>query len=271
MPSQPTINQSRILANRPVGGDTYLMSIYCPTVADQARPGHFVKVRTWPEADEGGGPLLDRPLSIHKVENGRLEILYRIVGPATGLLSRARDGDPVKVSGPLGRSLVDLMTRGQDIYLAGGGIGLAPMALALDWLGQTHEALLFYGERSGQAQVEERWLRAWAPDAVCITEDGQGYGGLQGRLTAPLAEALARAPRPVFACGPLPMLAAVSELCGRHGVAAWVSLEALMACGFGVCLSCSLPLKGGGRFRVCREGPVLDGSNVDWERVAYGR
>jgi len=115
--------------------------------------------------------------------------------------------------------------------------------------------------------VEEKWLRSWAAELICTVEDGGGYGGRKGRVTGPLEEALAQVPRPVFACGPLPMLAAVSELCARYQAKAWVSLEALMACGFGVCLTCSLPLKNGGRFRVCREGPVLDGSTVDWGRL----
>ena len=261
------ISRAGILENRSLAADTFLMVLDSPEVAGASGPARFVKVRSWPESWEGGGPTLDRPLSIHRFQNGRLSLLYRVVGPATGLLSRARPGDEVKISGPLGRGLAEnLMTKPEAIYLVGGGIGLAPLAGARDWLGPECRSTVFYGERFASAQVDENWLKSWAGEYLATVEDGNGYG-LTGRVTAPLAEALQKDPRPVFACGPTPMLAAVSALCGKAGVPCLVSVEAGMACGFGVCLTCSLPLKEGGRFRVCQEGPVVDGLKVNWQGV----
>ena len=263
----PAITRGRLLENRPLARDTFLMVIDCPEAAAGAQPGQFVKIRAWAEPDQGGGPFLDRPFSIHRAEGGRLSLLYRVVGPATKIMSVAAPGSPVKVSGPLGRGLPEALEKPQNMYLAAGGIGLAPMALTLDWLGGSGAATLFYGERNGDLQVDEAWLKSWAGEAVSTVDDGAGYGR-PGLVTAPLEEALAREIRPVFACGPAPMLAAVSRAAARFGAPCLVSVEAGMACGFGVCLTCSLPLKNGGRFRACQEGPVVDGLTVDWEGAA---
>jgi dihydroorotate dehydrogenase electron transfer subunit len=235
-------------------------------------PGCFVKLRGWPGPGEGG-PLLDRPFSIHRVRADGLELLIRRVGPATRLLGELAPGAPLKVTGPLGRpwpvalaeaASIETAPNPTGFYLAAGGIGLAPMALVRDWLAESgRSGALFYGERSGRNQVDAAWLATWAGDFTATVEDGSGYGR-RGRVTEALAEALVREPRPIFACGPVPMLAAVSDLAGRFGVVPWVSMEAGLACGLGVCLSCGLPLAGGGRFKVCREGPVVDGRTVAW-------
>ena len=261
------ITAGLVLENQPLSAATFLLTLDCPAVAGLAGPGRFVKVRAWPEAPNGSGPFLDRPISVHRAGGGRLELLFRVVGPATRLLSQSAPGESLKISGPLGRGLAAHMPGPQDMYLVGGGIGLAPMAMASDWLSENgRQWQLFYGEKDGAAQVTETWLKSWAGDYAAVTEDGSGYGGC-GLVTGPLAEALAAAPRPVFACGPTPMLAAVADLCARFGVNCLTSVEAGMACGFGVCLTCSLPLKDGGRFRVCREGPVVNGLTVDWKGV----
>ncbi|MDR1920561.1 MAG: dihydroorotate dehydrogenase electron transfer subunit [Candidatus Adiutrix sp.] len=263
----PVISQGLVLENRPLAPETFLLTLECAEAAGQAGPGRFVKARAWPETKDGGLPLMDRPFSIHRADKNQLSLLYRVVGPATALMSRVGPGARVKISGPLGRGLDQVRpTAPAALYLVAGGMGLAPMALAKDWLGPDRPATLFYGERRGALQVERSWLKSWAGDFTAVTEDGQGYGGT-GLATAPLEEALRREPRPVFACGPTPMLAAVAALAERLGVEAWVSVEAGMACGFGVCLTCSLPLKGGGRFRACQDGPVTDGLKVDWSRL----
>lgn len=263
--TEPEIAQGRITENRALSGDTFLMNIDCPEVAYLASPGCFVKVRAWAAPEAGGAPLLDRPFSIHFANNSILSLLYRVVGPGTALLSRATAGSGIRVTGPFGRGLARVMEKPTPLYLAGGGVGLAPMRLAAAWAGAAN-CTLFYGERTGAAQVDEGWLKSWGIDFAAVTEDGSGYGH-SGLVTAPLEEALKREARPIFACGPAPMLAALAALGQKYNVRVWASVEAGMACGFGVCLSCSLPLAGGGRFRACQEGPVVDALTIDWQGV----
>ena len=256
------IGSGEVLENRCLAKNTFLLTMKCPEVASQALPGSFIKLRAWPNEDL---PLLDRPLSIHRVCQQNVQILYRVVGAGTALISQAAVGQSLKVSGPLGHSLASVIPNPIPLYLVGGGIGLAPLALAMDWI-QPADSQLFYGERSGESQVQQDWLATWAGNFIATTEDGSGYGQ-KGLVVNPLSMALKKEPMAVFACGPLPMLRAVSQLAAEFKVPAWVSLEAGMACGFGICLTCSLPLKGGGRFRVCQEGPVMDGTTIDWEKL----
>jgi dihydroorotate dehydrogenase electron transfer subunit len=120
--------------------------------------------------------------------------------------------------------------------------------------------MVFYGEREPSLQMSLEELLPESP-GLPVAESGPG-GAL---VTAPLEEALSRERRPVFACGPWPMLSAVARLAERFGAPFFASLEARMACGLGACLSCAAPLKGGGSLRVCKEGPVADGRLIDWE------
>ena len=249
-------------ATRRLSPDTFWLDIETPAADRFRAPGCFVKLRGWPES--GPGPLLDRPFSIHRVQAGGVQILLRRVGPATRLLSELAPGAPLRLTGPLGRSLDVLAAGLSDFYLAAGGIGLAPMPLVRDWLEASgRQGRLFYGERSASGQAPRDWLASWAGDFTATVDDGSGYGR-KGLVTEALAEALGREPRPIFACGPVPMLGAVSALAENFGVTPLVSVEAGMACGLGVCLGCSLPLKAGGRFLVCREGPAVDGRTLDW-------
>ncbi|KXS56325.1 MAG: hypothetical protein AMR96_03330 [Candidatus Adiutrix intracellularis] len=265
--SEPVITKGLILENRALAKNTFTLTLSCPEAWRFKQPGAFIKLRAWPELAEGGTPVLDRPFSIHQVETGSFKILYRVIGRATHLLSVLTPGTSVKITGPLGHTLPEVETGRNDFYLVAGGIGLAPMAEVKAWvLAGGAQANLLYGERRGALQVNKAWLSSWAGDFTATVEDGQGYGQ-KGLVTEALTKALARAPRSIFACGPTPMLAAIANLAKQFKISAWVSLEAGMACGLGVCLTCSLPLKGGGRFRVCQEGPVIEAAAVAWEEL----
>ena len=72
----------------------------------------------------------------------------------------------------------------------------------------------------------------------------------------------------LYACGPEPMLAAVSRLAGKIGVPCQLSMERMMACGIGLCQSCAIKThdphaEDGWSYRLCcKDGPVLDGKDV---------
>ncbi|MGE5857646.1 MAG: dihydroorotate dehydrogenase electron transfer subunit, partial [Solirubrobacterales bacterium] len=67
----------------------------------------------------------------------------------------------------------------------------------------------------------------------------------------------------VYACGPPPMLEVVRTLCGEAGVASELALEAPMACGYGACFGCAIPLSSGGYMRLCVDGPVVRGDQIE--------
>jgi hypothetical protein len=71
----------------------------------------------------------------------------------------------------------------------------------------------------------------------------------------------------VIACGPQPMLQALSRITSRFNLPMKVLLEKRMACGIGVCLSCVCLTKRNGSkqySRVCTDGPLFDSEDIDW-------
>ena len=105
--------------------------------------------------------------------------------------------------------------------------------------------------------------------AVEVATD-DGTAGHHGFVTDLLARRLDRGERPakVIGCGPPAMLAALSRLVERHGIACDLSLENHMACGIGVCFSCVAPIRqpdgSTDLRRVCVEGPIVPADRVDW-------
>ena len=113
--------------------------------------------------------------------------------------------------------------------------------------------------------------------SLTVTTD-DGSAGQRGLVTDPLGGLLAgTGAERVYACGPMPMLAAVSRLAAAAGVPCQVAVEEQMACGTGICFSCVLPVGDGGgagpgatrMARSCLEGPVFDGTAIAWAELGY--
>jgi dihydroorotate dehydrogenase electron transfer subunit len=204
-----------------------------------------------------GRPYLPRAFSVLRARGGeapRLEFMLEAVGPGTERLCELAAGDGLRVTGPLGVGFPD-PPDGRRALLCGGGVGTAPLAIWQDELlarGEPAPALL--GFRSA----------AHAPGATLLhnariaTDDGSH--GHHGLVTDLLADALdADAHVVVYACGPPPMLEAVRTMCAARTVPTRLALESGMACGYGACFGCVVPLRAGGYLRLCVDGPVLDG------------
>lgn len=230
-----------------------------------ALPGQFAMVRT----RDGTEPLLRRPFSIHRVDpaTGEFEILFRVVGKGTALLSKLHPGALLDVLYPLGRGFG---TAGERPLLVGGGIGVAPLLfLAEDLIRKGKSPKLLLGGRSDRDLLCHGDFECLAVPAAYATEDGSS--GETGLVTALLKRELenageeGRAAYTVHACGPVPMLAAVARMAESFNVPCEVSLEAHMACGVGACLGCIVKGAGGLNLRVCSEGPVFDSKSISWD------
>jgi dihydroorotate dehydrogenase electron transfer subunit len=201
---------------------------------------------------------LDRPFSFHRATEKGLSFLIRAVGQASALLTSLAPGASIRLTGPLGRVEPKISQGVGPLILVAGGAGLGPMGM----FGGTafSPKILLYGERTGALQASIDFLAGISEDARPFTDDGTGHG-TPGLVTQGLGPALddfgGRAT--VVACGPAPMLKAVAKIALDKGASAFISAEAFMACGLGVCLACSVPLREGGRARLCVEGPVLPG------------
>jgi NAD(P)H-flavin reductase len=225
--------------------------------APEPHPGQFAMLAAaecW-----GGGaderPYLPRAFSIARREAGQSLFLMEDVGPGTRRLCELRAGEQVWTLGPLGQGF-SAPARGRRAILAGGGAGIAPLAILQDALGDDATALL--GFRDGLRARGAALLR----DARVATDDGSA--GHHGTVTDLLAAELQRDPRAqVYACGPAAMLEAVRALCAEAQVPAQLALEAPMACGFGACFGCAVTKRGGGYLRVCVDGPVIDAAELE--------
>jgi dihydroorotate dehydrogenase electron transfer subunit len=184
----------------------------------------------------------------------RLEFMLEAVGPGTARLCELAPGEGLDVTGPLGVGFPDPHD-GRRALLCGGGVGTAPLAIWQDELlarGEPAPALL--GFRDAEHAPGADLLR----NARVATDDGsRGHHGLVTDLLA--AELDDDDHVVVYACGPPPMLEAVRAMCQERRVPSRLALESGMACGFGACFGCVVPLHAGGYLRLCVDGPVLDG------------
>lgn len=266
---------ARVLANTRLSPDYNVVALSAPEIAASAAPGQFVMVK--PQA--GLDPLLRRPFSIFEIRRdarGRtlgLSLLNKRVGVGTQLLFDAEVGDRVQVLGPLGQPFVPVDPPA-EAWMVAGGVGLAPFStLAEALVARGTPMRLFYGARSAADLYYAEWFGERGATLDLTTEDGTR--GERGRVTAPLARALADATGDVtiYTCGPTPMMRAVSDLGARYGRAVYASLEPVMGCGMGGCYSCVVPVRGARAshfVRSCIEGPVFEASTLDWDRMGTG-
>lgn len=236
------------------------MTFEAPDLAGNSRPGQFIQLRV----TDGYDPLLRRPFSIHRTHsNGTIEILYRIVGRGTGLLSRTRPGVCLDGMGPLGKPF---QTQGDfsPALVAAGGMGSAPAFMLIDTLLKEGKPVhFFWGVRCDEEFFDLEWLRSSGVELHLACE--RGDTGHQGLITDILEPMLNRYPGSKgFVCGPKPMLAKLRGIIRNFAMPWEVSLEERMACGVGVCMGCAVRV-GQQLQMVCSDGPVFDLREVDFE------
>ncbi len=187
-----------------------------------------------------------------------MDILYEVIGEGTHILSLRSKGEYISCHGPLGNWFSDDLS-GKHPVLVGGGIGVAPLLFFGERLlekSHTMEVILGYRSHDDVIGVED--FSQSGMNVEIATNDGSyGYKG----FVTDLLKDLLHKDHKVFACGPIPMLKAVSGLCSQHEVACDVSIHNFMGCGFGACLGCVFPTQKGYQ-RVCKDGPVFNASHL---------
>ena len=99
MPST-RLHQAKVLSHASAGRGYYRLVLKAPEAANAALPGQFVMLRVTENRD----PLLARPFGISSIiSKSSLEIVYRVVGRGTSLLSNAEPGRVLSLLGPLGK------------------------------------------------------------------------------------------------------------------------------------------------------------------------
>lgn len=244
-----------VISNRELMSGVYLLWLECPEIASVSRPGQFVMLNC------GSDTLLRRPLSIHQVKDDKIAFLFSVVGKGTQWLSQRQLGDSLDALGPMGKGFT-VPDSAKRLLLIAGGLGIAPLRFLVDESSKKGcEVTLLYGTASKNRYPAE--LIPQAVKQVDVTEDGSI--GIRGKVTEVLSEFVAQADQ-IFACGPVAMYRAMTQIPSLQSQPVQVSLEMRMACGFGVCYGCTIRTKQGLK-QVCKNGPVFNLDDIVWDEL----
>ena len=234
-------------------------------IAKAAKAGQFISVYS-----NDGSRMLPRPISICKVENNNLRIVFRVAGKGTEEFSKMKAGEYLDIQGPLGNGYdlgkiaAEIKAEGRSFdkaILFGGGIGVPPM-LELARRLDCHKNVVV-GYRNSQTFLKEDFEAVADTDVYIATEDGSV--GAKGNVLDAVKQEKVEADV-IFACGPTPMLRAIKAYALENDIPCYVSLEEKMACGIGACLACVCTFRA-----TCRYAPSTNPSHRRHRRGPYGR
>ena len=257
--THPLLERVEVLRNERIAQGVGLLVLRSPRIAAGVEPGQFVHLRVATGADF----LLRRPFSVHRVAGDAIEILYQVLGRGTRELSLRAPGDVMDAIGPLGMGW-RVPEGTAHALLVAGGLGAAPLGMLAECLAERGIAVsVAQGAPSSERLVARGLFESVARRVEVATDDGSA--GERGFVTV-VSERLIERDRPdvVYVCGPEVMARAVAAQAAKASVACQVSLERLMACGVGACLSCVVTTSTG-RKRACVDGPVFDAEEVCWD------
>lgn len=254
------IRELEILDNRSVARDQFQLTLRGEEVLPEVMPGQFVNVAV-PDSPQ---TFLRRPFSVldFAPETNTLSLLIKAVGQGTRHLAACRVGQKLSLLLPLGRKFT-LPESADRIFLIGGGSGIAPMLFLAKYCGLPREQVtLFLGARSRADAIA---LRGYEQYARCYIATEDGSVGERGFVTLhSIYKSEFTKNNRIYACGPAPMLKAIAKDAVTTGIFYELSLENMMACGFGVCLCCVEPTIYGNR-TVCSHGPVFNINELTWQ------
>ena len=276
--------QSRVLENRLLAETFFLLRLHTPDLP-QAHPGQFVQLTCGPDL------ILPRPFSIldSHASDDSIDIFYRVVGQGTQRMATWKKNHMVSLLGPIGKTFTPPPPTSHALLVAG-GVGLAPLDFFARQLVQQgiNTTLLWGIESDPPLPVQADPAQSGLPEGLALSHlSARGissrltsltkrpgfFHGYVTDLTIRYLEQLsseAQANTILYTCGPMPMMVALASVANRFGLRGEASLEARMACGFGVCVGCVAPMRNHDTWhyrRVCIDGPVFPLAEVDWERL----
>ena len=215
------------------------------------RAGEFVNIAL-------EGKFLRRPISVCDYDEKTITLLYDVVGEGTKAMSQMKEGAELDLLTGLGNGFSEERECCRPALL-GGGVGCAPLYnLAKKFLARGVKPVVILGFNSEKDVVSADMFEAIGAELYIATVDGSV--GTKGFVTDVIREQGLECDY-FYACGPMPMLKA---LCRGVEWPGEVSLDERMACGFGVCMCCSVETKSGNK-RICKEGPVFYKEDLIWK------
>ncbi|UCH95843.1 MAG: dihydroorotate dehydrogenase electron transfer subunit, partial [Candidatus Aminicenantes bacterium] len=154
----------------------------------------------------------------------------------------------------------------KNILMVAGGRGIAPIYYAFGDYASTNDVFLIYGAKSKNDLNLLEEINAMPLKKVFLyTEDGSM--GKKGLVTADIREIIKENNINVtISCGPDAMFKSLFHTINDLDTENYVSLEALMGCGFGICYSCVVKTTADDYKKVCTEGPVFTMEEIAWDQ-----
>ena len=224
------------------------------------KPGQFVMV--WvPGIDEV-------PMSLSGCDNdGNWSITVKNVGDCTNAMYNLNIGDYIGVRGPLGNHFKLINQSSKEIFLIGGGIGIAPLKFLSNQLTEMNRKHTII---EGVKIENDLMFKDYFQEAIInnsevhyCTDDGS-YG-IKGVASDIFKEMLNKFNKKdlsnliVYSCGPEIMLYKLFQICQEHKIEFYASLERIMRCGCGLCGLCALDPLG---LLVCKDGPIFNSETL---------
>jgi dihydroorotate dehydrogenase electron transfer subunit len=167
-----------------------------PQISEAGCPGQFIMVRC------GEDTVLRRPLSVHRIQNNSMALLFQVKGRGTEWLSRQKKDDSLDVFGLMGRGFM-IPRQSRNVLLVAGGIGIAPLYfLAETAIKKDCAVTLLIGAASSRQLYPINQL---PPGVKIVLATDDGSAGQKGMVTDLIPRHVSSADH-IFACGPLPML-----------------------------------------------------------------
>ena len=260
-----------IVSNKKAG-QYHQIIINVGDLAALCKPGNFVAINV---GGDTSSMILRRAFAISRVSvnstfGGTMELIVAPHGQGSRWLCAQGEGAVLDIVAPLGTAF-GIPTEAVPVLLVGGGYGSAPLfglaevlnarGCRVDMILGASTASKIYAPMEGKRAVNSMRI---------YTEDGSM--GQAGRDTDPIPEIIRDLDiAVVYTCGPMPMLSAITKITDEFSVVQQCAVEEAMACGIGVCMTCVLPVENEdgtvSMLRSCIDGPVMDGSKVQWNLV----
>jgi dihydroorotate dehydrogenase electron transfer subunit len=260
-----------VVSNKKVG-QYHQIIVNVGDLAESCKPGNFVAINV---GGDSSRMILRRAFAISRVSSsttfgGTMELIVAPGGQGSRWLCAQGEGAMLDIVAPLGTAF-GIPTEPVPVLLVGGGYGSAPLfglaevlnsrGCRVDMILGASTAAKIYAPMEGKRAVNSMRI---------FTEDGSM--GQQGRVTDPIPELIKDLDLAViYSCGPMPMLSAITAITNQFDVIHQCAVEESMACGIGVCMTCVIPVKDDAgdisMLRSCIDGPVMDGSKVQWNLV----
>jgi len=256
------IHKCRIIENSIVARDIYKMRLKSPDIALHSSPGQFIQCRVSKSLD----PFLRRPFSISRVDKKRgiIDIIYKVIGRGTKIMTWYKKDDLADVIGPLGNSFI-LNGDFSDTVIVAGGIGCAPLFYLIDNLLEKGKKIkLIFGAKSAEQLIDFNEFNDFI-DLSIFTDDGSS--GKKGLVTDGITNDIINTSNFMYgyACGPNLMYKKIQYLFRESNSFYWqVSMESTMACGTGVCQGCAIKMKSSEYKLVCSQGPVFNLKDINF-------